>query len=165
MAWLRERAENARRLVARGLRHAIELCALRGFSTTTKPPASCTSGWPREPRCPPDRTIAPARRPQSCASERKNTSMGRIALLLIALVRSSRPPEMIILLLEWIQIHVVWLDAQAVLHQADRQRRVAAANNHPSDFEVRRQCCTITNAMPGSSADDRRSVRGLRAAG
>jgi len=55
-------------------------CAVCGSWTMTRPPAACTSWMPREPSVPPpDRTTAAARRPQSCASERKNTSTGRVS--------------------------------------------------------------------------------------
>ncbi|MFT3841644.1 MAG: hypothetical protein QM723_31940 [Myxococcaceae bacterium] len=51
--------------------------ALSVSCTITRPPASCTSRMPREPSLPPpESTIATARAPQSCASERKKMSIG-----------------------------------------------------------------------------------------
>ena len=66
--------------------------------TMTRPPASWTARTPRDPSLPPpDRTIATARGPQSCASERKKTSMGSVSSCCRSRsLRSRRPPEMII---------------------------------------------------------------------
>ena len=96
---------------------------------------------PREPSLPPpDSTIATARGPQSCASERKNTSIGSVSsCCAIALAQQQAPAGDDHLLLRRDQIDVVRLDQHAVLDEVDRQLGVPREELVHQALEVRRQ--------------------------
>ena len=123
---------------------------------------------PREPSLPPpESTTATARGPQSCASERKNTSMGSVQLLLPILLAQQQPPARDDhLLLRRDQVDVVGLDRHPVLDEVDRQLGVPREQLVHQALEVGRQVLDDHERHPGVVRDVvEEALEGLEPAG